>query len=268
MQQPTITAIPIFENNYVWIIKPDPVAAFVYIVDPGEAGPVINYLHHHQVTPAAILITHRHKDHIGGVSEIANRWPIPVYGPDSPAIPQVTHKLKAGDTLFIGDWRAEVIAVPGHTSEHIAYFMRLNSSSEVDLAPALFCGDALFAGGCGRMFDGPADLMWNSLCKLAALPDNTRIFCAHEYTLANLAFALVVEPENLAIRERLTLTRAQRAQGQITLPSTISEEKRTNPFLRCHLPGAKSFAYSGNDENLTAAQIFASLRRIKDDWQG
>lgn len=266
MYAPQISAIPIFENNYVWVIRPDPSQPDVYLVDPGEAAPVISHLTNHQLLPKAILVTHRHRDHIEGIKEITHRWPIPVYGPDSAAIPQVTHPLIEGDVLRLDELAFRVMAVPGHTNEHIAFFLPASTQCTPKATPLVFCGDALFAGGCGRMFDGPADLMWNSLCKLAALPDNTLIYCTHEYTLANLEFAVAVEPDNTAIHERLKQTRVLREEARITLPSSILMEKRTNPFLRCHLDGVKNFVCPEGINNYSPAQVFALLRALKDNW--
>nr|WP_324260063.1 hydroxyacylglutathione hydrolase [Cellvibrio fontiphilus] len=265
MRAPQITAIPIFENNYVWVIRPDPSQPDVYLVDPGEAAPVLSYLTNHQLLPKAILVTHRHRDHIDGIEDITRRWSIPVYGPDSAAIPQVTHALKEGDVVLLDKLAFHVMAVPGHTSEHIAYFLPDSTQYTPKATPMVFCGDALFAGGCGRMFDGPADLMWDSLCKLAALPDNTLIYCTHEYTLANLEFAVAVEPDNSAIRERLKQTKVLREEAKITLPSNILMEKRTNPFLRCHLDGVRNFACPEGINNCSPVQVFASLRTLKDN---
>lgn len=265
----SITAIPALENNYFWVIRPELDKPFVYLVDPGDAVPVIAYLQQRQLQPKAILITHRHHDHIGGINALLKQWPLPVYGPNSAAIPQITHPLKDGDHLKLGQLPFEVIAVPGHTIEHIAYYLpATKSAAKAPEPPVLFCGDALFAGGCGRMFDGPAEVMWASLCRLAALPDNTRIYCAHEYTLANLAFAKAVEPENHEIAARFEQIKTLRSNHGISLPSTIALEKRTNPFLRCQETGIKNFIFRQEQRDIdNAAEAFAVLRKIKDNWQ-
>ncbi|WP_210403681.1 hydroxyacylglutathione hydrolase [Cellvibrio sp. PSBB023] len=260
----SITPIPALDSNYFWVIRPDINMPEVYLVDPGDAAPLITYLRQHQLVPVAILVTHRHRDHIGGIDELLRHWSIPVYGPESPAIPQITHKLKGGDKLFFAKMPLDVIAVPGHTTEHIAYYMPAREDVN---EPALFCGDALFAAGCGRMFDGPADVMWASLCTLAALPNATRIYCAHEYTLANLRFACAVEPDNLDIKQRHDQVSALRATNSITLPSSIALEKRTNPFLRCQEAGVKRFIEQQNGHHIeSAAEVFALLRKAKDNW--
>lgn len=259
----TISPIPALDSNYFWIIRPDDQSDAVYVVDPGDAVPVMDYLAHHQLQLAGILITHRHRDHTQGIAGLLEHWPVPVYGPDSDLIPQVTHKLKGGDLLQLDKINFKIIAVPGHTWEHIAYFGDDLPTSP----PILFCGDALFAGGCGRRFDGTAEIMWDSLQTLAALPDDTQIYCAHEYTQANLAFAVAVEPNNTELRVRFEQVKRMRAQGQITLPSSILLEKRTNPFLRCQQTGIKIFAEQKTKATLdTPAGVFGALRLIKDSW--
>lgn len=254
-----ITPIPAFENNYFWIIQPDTTRNAVYVVDPGAAQPVLDYLRTHQLILEAILITHRHKDHIGGVNNLLAHFPVAVYGPHSEAIPQVTMHIKDRDQFRLGELGFQVIAVPGHTWEHIAFYLPEHK--------LVFCGDALFAGGCGRRFDGTAEIMWDSLQKLAALPDDTRIYCAHEYTLSNLQFAIAAEPDNKDLVERLHQIQELRKHHQITLPSTILLEKRTNPFLRCQEHGIKVFIESHIGHNpATAAEAFGALRAIKDSW--
>lgn len=265
----TITPIAALENNYFWVIRPDIRQPFVYLVDPGDAAPVIGYLQKHELQPKAILVTHRHHDHIDGINELLQHWPVPVFGPDSPAISQVTHKLKDGDRLKLPPLEFHVIGVPGHTVEHIAYYLPVTNQSgnTAPKLPAIFCGDALFAAGCGRMFDGPADVMWASLCRLAALPDNTQVYCAHEYTLVNLAFAKAVEPDNPEIAARYEAIKILRSNNGISLPTNILLEKRTNPFLRCQESGIKNFIC--NRENRVVkdeVEIFALLRKAKDNW--
>lgn len=260
----TITPIPALDSNYFWVIQPALDKPDVYIVDPGDATPVIDFLTRNQLVLTAILVTHRHRDHTGGIAGILEHWPVPVYGPESELIPSVSHPLEDGDLLKLEGFELQVIGVPGHTWEHIAYFY----SGIHTPHPLLLCGDALFAGGCGRRFDGTAEIMWNSLQKLASLPDDTQIYCAHEYTLANLEFAQAVEPENTELRGRLNQVKELRAQNQITLPSTILLEKRTNPFLRCQQPGIKFFINkrSGQHTANTPAELFGALRTIKDTW--
>ena len=259
----TITPIPALDSNYFWVIQPNPGSPSVYVVDPGDAAPVISFLSHNQLTLSAILVTHRHRDHTHGIAGLLEHWQVPVYGPDSELIPQITHKLADGDLLQLDSIALKIIAVPGHTWEHIAYYCDSTNTQP----PLLFCGDALFAGGCGRRFDGTAEIMWRSLQKLAALPDDTHIYCAHEYTQANLAFAVAVEPDNQELVARFEQIKHIRAQGGITLPSSILLEKRTNPFLRCQQPGIKIFTENKTGQKLeTPAEVFGALRSIKDTW--
>jgi len=259
----TITPIPALDSNYFWVIQPSAARQNVYVVDPGDATPVIDYLSAHRLTLSAILVTHRHRDHTQGIGGLLEYSPVPVYGPNSELIPLVTHMLGDGDLLQLDGIAFRIISVPGHTWEHIAYFC----TAVDNRPPLLFCGDALFAGGCGRRFDGTAEIMWDSLQKLAALPDETEIYCAHEYTLANLEFALAVEPGNKLLADRVEKVRQIRGRGGITLPSTILLEKRTNPFLRCQQHGVKIFTENNTRQLLDSpAAVFGALRLIKDTW--
>lgn len=254
-----INPIPAFENNYFWVIHPTDMDPAVIVVDPGDAQPVLDYLQRNSLRLGAILLTHRHQDHIGGVDELLAQYPVSVFGPPSAAMPQVSVTLEQGEQFTLGELTFEVIAVPGHTWEHIAYYVPDHK--------LLFCGDALFAAGCGRRFDGTVPVMWDSLQRLAGLPDDTLIYCAHEYTLSNLQFAAAVEPNNSDVIERLHQTEKQRAQGQITLPSTMSLEKQTNPFLRSHEAAVANFARSHSSVPInSAADVFGALRHIKDSW--
>ncbi|WP_331346767.1 hydroxyacylglutathione hydrolase [Cellvibrio sp. UBA7661] len=257
----TITPIPALDSNYFWIIRPRTDDTNVYVVDPGDAAVVIHYLHKHHLQLAGILVTHRHRDHTQGIPGLLQYRDVPVYGPEAESIPWITHFVSGGEQLRLDGIQFSIIAVPGHTWEHIAY---LAYDAET---PLLFCGDALFAGGCGRRFDGTAEVMWRSLMKLASLPDNTLIYCAHEYTEANLEFALAVEPDNKELEQRLVQVKKIRSQQAITLPSTILMEKRTNPFLRCQQAGIKSFVENRLGQTCeTAADVFGGLRLIKDHW--
>ncbi len=219
----TVLPIPAFENNYLWLIH-DGIHAVV--VDPGDAAPVLAVLMANKLVLRAILLTHRHADHIGGVVDLLQRFRVPVFGPYYEAITCINYRLMEGDKVNIPELSLSfsVLDVPGHTPEHIAYF-----SPEQRW---LFCGDALFAGGCGYLFPGFSVEMTNSLNKLAALPDETLVYCAHEYTLNNLQFAHLVEPENTRLDIRIQEEKNKRIQGQPTIPSTIGLEKATNPFLR------------------------------------
>ena len=230
---PSIQIQPItaFEDNYLWLIHNSQNAI---IVDPGAAAPVQAYLNQHGLKLCAILITHHHADHIGGVSELLKAAPqgIPVYGPETDRyrISTVSHGCNDNDTVAIPELGLQfsVMSVPGHTSGHIAYYCSALSS--------LFCGDTLFAGGCGRLFEGTPAQMLTSLKKIAALPAQTRIYCAHEYTLFNLHFAVAAEPHNEALQKRFQEVGATRAQGLATVPSLLATELATNPFLRSDSP--------------------------------
>ncbi|MFA5243486.1 MAG: hydroxyacylglutathione hydrolase [Sulfuricella sp.] len=249
-----IIPIPAFEDNYIWLIRDQ---AYAAVVDPGDAGPVMAYLRQHGLKLTAILITHHHGDHCGGARELGQHFDCPVYGPRREKITATTQTVAENDTLTLPGLGAtfHVIDVPGHTLGHVAYY-GINS---------LFCGDALFACGCGRLFEGTPEQMQSSLAKFAALPDETKVFCAHEYTLDNIRFARIADPGNVALQEREIRERQTRAQGLPTLPSTIALEKSTNPFLRWgdpHLIAAAS-QFAGHPLN-SPAHIFAAIRQWKD----
>lgn len=256
---PRVLAVPAFRDNYLWLIHDGVQAA---VVDPGDAAPVEQALAQHGLSLEAILLTHHHADHVGGVAALAAQRDLPVYGPRAEAIAGVTHPLAEGDSVGLPGLglRFRVLEVPGHTRGHIAYVRATPG------AHWLFCGDTLFAGGCGRLFEGSPAQMAHSLERLAALPDDTQVYCAHEYTLSNLAFALKAEPGNPALPARLAHERAKRERGEPTLPSTIGLEKATNPFLRWRGPGiAATLASEGLLEpgaGETAA--FAALREWKN----
>ncbi|ACE86360.1 hydroxyacylglutathione hydrolase [Cellvibrio japonicus] len=202
----------------------------------------------------AILVTHHHRDHIGGIDDLQHHYgnQLPVYGPFSQRIPSINIPLKAGDGIDLAGMHFDVIPTPGDALQ----------------PPSLFCGDALFAGGCGRRFEGTAEDMWASLERLAALPEETLVYCAHEYTLDNLRFAVAIEPDNRELQQRLLTVEAQRAQGQITLPSFIGLEKRTNPFLRCHLRSIRDVVENHFADTFeTPAKVFGALRLMKDTWR-
>ena len=251
-----VTAIPAFDDNYLWLIHDQEYAA---IVDPGDATAVEAALATHQLKLAAILLTHHHADHAGGVPALLRHWNVPVYGPASERIAGISHALREGDvvTLTSPALRLSVLDVPGHTAGHIAYVA-------VD-EPWLFCGDTLFAGGCGRLFEGTAEQMTHSLKKIAALPDNTKVYCAHEYTVSNLRFAVAAEPDNQRTAERLAAAQALRARGIATVPSMLGEEKLTNPFLRYREKSiADLLRSSGRLNNEDPIAAFAALREWKN----
>ncbi len=255
-----VQTIPAFIDNYIWLIV-DINSDQCVVVDPGDAAPVLSYLTKHQLTLTAILITHHHRDHVGGVGELLkqSQFPIPVYGPEKEATDVVTHPLKGGDCVnLFSSTTFHIIDVPGHTLGHIAF---------VDDA-SLFCGDTLFAGGCGRMFEGSAEQFQHSLTTLAKLPKTTNVYCAHEYTLANLNFALTVEPQNLALLARIDYCRQQRVCKKSTIPSTIEQELSSNPFLRVDQASVQH-AIAENIEQPPVTDVienFALLRSWKDTF--
>ncbi len=254
-----IRPIPAFSDNYIWLITcGDSPEAFV--VDPGDAAPVMAALDREGLTLAGVLITHHHFDHVGGLAQLRDRFAPVVYGPHNPAIEGIDHRVAAGDEVSVFGHSFSVLAVPGHTLDHIAYF---HAAEE----PVLFCGDTLFAAGCGRVFEGTAPMMHQSLQVLAALPGDTRVYCAHEYTLANLAFATAVEPDNSALQARFEAARQTREAGQPTVPSTLALELATNPFLRCDQPELKaSLSRQGRLPDDEADQVFAEIRGWKDTF--
>jgi len=253
-----IEPIAAFNDNYIWALHDGNEA---WIVDPGDAAPVLNWLAHHPLELAGLLITHHHPDHIGGIATLRRHAPTAeVIGPDNPRIEGLTRSVRDGEVVTLLDRRFETIAVPGHTLDHLAYFCRDANP------PRLFCGDTLFGAGCGRLFEGTPEQMWHSLQRLAGLPPETLIYCAHEYTLANLRFALAVEPDNPALQGRNDHDQQSRAAGRPTLPSTLTLELATNPFLRGHVPAVQTRARSREPEVCDSATAFAALRRWKDQF--
>jgi hydroxyacylglutathione hydrolase len=255
-----IHTIPAFEDNYFWVIQPDTQLPYSYIVDPGSAQVVHDYLTQHQLQLKGILLTHHHHDHIDGAAELREKYQCPIYGPKSVRIPQVTHPLSESDSLTLGNQTAKILEIPGHTLDHIAYLIET-----ADQPPHLFSGDTLFGAGCGRLFDGTAALLYASLQRIAELPEDTLVYGGHEYTLANIRFALTIEPDNTELQARQTLETEKCQQGIATLPAQLGVEKRTNPFLRCHLNSVRgSVAQISGNTFATDAEVFTGLRLIKD----
>lgn len=249
-----VIPIPAFEDNYVWLLRNGRWAA---AVDPGEAEPVLDYLAREGLSLAAILNTHHHGDHVGGNADLLARFQVPVYGPKRERIEGVSRPVAEGQRVVLPELALElaVLDIPGHTVGHVAYYG----------ANAVFCGDTLFACGCGRLFEGSPAEMYRSLQKLSDLPDDTRVYCAHEYTLANIRFARVVEPDNRDLVQREASEREAWERKQPTLPSTIGLEKRTNPFLRCDRPDVVRAAGAWAGSALSdPVDVFRVLREWKD----
>jgi hydroxyacylglutathione hydrolase len=252
--------LPAFQDNYLWLLHDGQRAL---VVDPGDAQPVRDALERAGLQLDAILVTHHHQDHTGGVAALREATGARVWGPARERIPEPFTPLTEGEHIEVLGLRFEIFDVPGHTAGHIAYY-----TPDMDGAPLLFCGDTLFSGGCGRLFEGTPAQMLSSLDKLSALPGTTRVCCTHEYTLANLNFALAVEPENAALAQYRQQCDARRRQGEPTLPSTIALERRINPFLRTRLPSIAHAAHAFNaaDERDEVA-VFAAIRQWKNEFR-
>jgi hydroxyacylglutathione hydrolase len=256
-----IEALPAFSDNYIWLLQ-DNASKRCAVVDPGDAQPVLGWLSRNPGWALSdILVTHHHADHTGGVAELKSVTGAKVYGPASEKIPARDVALSDLDEITVLGLRFAVHAVAGHTLGHIAFF------HDDPQRPVLFSGDTLFAAGCGRLFEGTPQQMHTSLSRLAALPGNTQIYCAHEYTLSNLRFAVAVEPDNPDVVDRFEEVTRLRANNRISLPSNIALELATNPFLRGAVPSVKQKAdeRTGTD-NSSPAAVFAALRAWKDTF--
>ena len=258
---PILHPLPAFTDNYIWTLRDE---RHAWVVDPGDAEPVLHWLAAEGLTLQGILLTHHHADHTGGVPALCDATQVPVYGPAGETLPQGVQRLREGDTVRVFDLTFSVMAVPGHTAGHIAYY-----AEPAGEAPLLFCGDTLFSAGCGRLFEGTPAQMLHSLDRLAALPPTTRVCCTHEYTLSNLRFAAAVEPGNTTRADHQSWCMAQREAGRPTLPSRIALERQINPFLRSREPSVRQAIQlqdapaAQNDD----AAWFAALRRWKDGFR-
>ena len=248
--------IPAFDDNYIWALEADDGSTIV--VDPGDAQPVLAAADH-GLTPSLVLLTHHHDDHIGGVAALRARWPgLPVIAPDDSRIPVASRRVGGGDRLEDGPWRFEILAVPGHTATHIAFFGHGH----------LFCGDTLFSLGCGRLFEGTPSQMLDSLDRLAALPADTLVCCGHEYSRSNAAFARAVDPDNAALERREQEIIAMRSAHRPTLPVPLHSELACNPFLRVDVPAVRdAVAVHAGEASDDRVQVFAALRRWKDGFR-
>lgn len=253
---PRIVPLSALRDNYIWLVCE---GAACLVVDPGEAAPVEDYLARHALELKGILLTHRHADHQAGVQQLLEQHDVGVFGPLSAFMPHVSHPLQGGEMLSFSGFSDvfEVLSTPGHTEEHLAFIH----------AGHLFCGDTLFAGGCGRLLGGTASGLHASLQKLARLPVDTRICCAHEYTLSNLRFAACVEEDNLLIQARISRCVSLREEGRPTLPSLLGEELLTNPFLRCDQSSVRTRVETHVGHALSdPLAVFTALRKWKDDF--
>jgi hydroxyacylglutathione hydrolase len=250
-----ITAIPALEDNYIWLLQRDRHAV---IVDPGEAAPVLDFLHKQGLQLAAILCTHRHHDHVGGIEELREVYNVPVYGRRHPKNPHITHDLREGDQLGLDvlDIEFDIIETPGHLEGHIIF-----------VTPhVVFCGDIMFGAGCGKTFEGTLAQLHQSLKRIAALPDDTLVYCAHEYTAYNLPFAQACEPNNQAIQRRIIETRRLLAEDNPTVPFTIAQEKATNPYLRCTNPELIRTLQAHGLTGTGELAVFTALRNWRDHF--
>ena len=250
--------IPAFSDNYLWLLHDGKQAI---VVDPEQAEPVLSVLAQHQLQLQGILVTHHHADHVGGVQALREATGAPAWGPAYEQLPEPITRVQGGDTVDLlgGPW--QVMDVPGHTSGHIAFYSALALPQ-----PVLFCGDTLFSGGCGRLFEGTPAQMQASMDALAALPGNTLVCCAHEYTLSNLRFALAVEPNNQELAQYLQRCQTLRSQGQPTLPSTLQTELAINPFMRTRAADviAAAVQHDSQTRPQEPASVLATLRQWKN----
>lgn len=254
-----VTPVRAFADNYIWLIHSPRDPRQVVAVDPGDAAPVRQALATRNLQLEGVLLTHHHRDHVGGVAELLSTWPVKVFGPASETLPGAPVRVREGDTATFEPLGLSftVLDVPGHTAGHIAYLGH----------GAVFSGDTLFSAGCGRLFEGTAEQMAASLAKFAALPEQTQVYCGHEYTVGNLKFALAVEPDNADSAAYLEEAMRRRARDEVTLPSDIGRERNVNPFLRCHRQTVKRAAEGRAGRELNPVEVLAVVRHWKDGFK-
>lgn len=253
----TVFPLCAFSDNYIWTIRDDTHAV---VVDPGDAQPVLDYLSREGLQLAGILNTHHHADHVGGNGALLERYKVPVFGPRDERIPDVSNRVGEGDRITLPHFGTEmaVLEIPGHTRSHIAFHG----------GSMLFCGDTLFAAGCGRLFEGTPEQMYTSLSRLAELPNDMRVYCGHEYTVSNIKFARAVEPDNKALAEWGMRAQHLRDHGQPTLPTDLALEKKTNPFLRCNERAVKESASRHAGRELKEpVEVLAVIREWKNNFK-
>lgn len=255
----SIQPIKAFKDNYIWaMVNAEKKTAWV--VDPGDALPVIDFLEKNDLDLKGVLITHHHHDHCGGVAGLQEKYQIMVYGPETPSI-LATDRVKDEQGIFLPEFdiRLKVLAIPGHTLDHVAYYC--------ESARFVFCGDTLFSAGCGRVFEGTFDQMYQSLMKIADLPESTQVYCGHEYTLSNLKFAKFIDPDNVDVDQYISRAITCQENNQSSLPSSLLLEKKVNPFLRVSSPEMVRSTEKITGESLDSpVQVFAALRKMKDQF--
>lgn len=249
-----ISSIRALKDNYIWCLHDHQHA---WIIDPGEANPALSFLKEKNLILKGIFLTHHHWDHVNGVEKLLEHFSVPVWGSVSFDLPIISNKIKNDDLITLEQFHFKVLEIPGHTLDHIALYT----------GAELFCGDTLFGAGCGRLFEGTPEQMFESLQKILKLPLHTKIYCAHEYTLINLKFAETVEPDNKKIQQRIEQVKQRYQQNLSSVPSTLAEERETNPFLRCDIATVKKAAEQYCNHHLSnSLEVFTQIRRWKDNF--
>ncbi len=257
-----VIPIPAFEDNYIWCLQGSS-GTDCLVVDPGDASVVLDVLKKNKLTLKGILVTHHHWDHTNGIDELLQHFNVPVYGPDNNDIKQISHRVSGGDRIHLLETEFKIISTPGHTLDHVCYIAESDGES-----PLLFCGDTLFSAGCGRLFEGTPEQMFQSLNQLKQLTAKTRIFCTHEYTEANIRFALAVEPKNQVLIQYADEVKAIRASGKPTLPVLMDQQLQINPFLRTDVDSVIEAVVRKNGEaEYTSTDVLRVIRQWKDNFQ-